>query len=138
MTTKTEPLHPIQPIVTAPDGRLRFKGNAIIDHLFNTGKLDLNEIACMGFPQEDRRQIAQLLGYSVSGYGELTSYVRDEDFAVAAKMAAAHEKGKTIDPKDVRIRALEKQLKDLRKALVKPMAALFEKHPDDFSDKFED
>lgn len=66
--------HPMQPIVWASDGCIRFKRNNIIDYLFNSGKLNLNEIATMDFPREDHIQIAQLLGYSVSGFGDL-SYV---------------------------------------------------------------
>lgn len=64
----------MQPIYLAKDKVMRFKENKIIVHLFESGKLDLNAIACMDFPKEDRIQLAQLLGYSVSGFGDL-SYV---------------------------------------------------------------
>lgn len=73
-----EPAHPMQPLVVDRSGVVRFKRNAIIDWLFTTGRLDLNEIARMGrevFPCEDHEQLAQLLGYSVSGFSEL-SYAR--------------------------------------------------------------
>lgn len=66
--------HPMQPIVWATDGCIRFKQNKIIDYLFTSGKMNLNAIACMDFPNEDRVQLAQLLGYSVSGFGDL-SYI---------------------------------------------------------------
>lgn len=66
--------HPMQPIVWAKDGVIRFKENKIIDYLFRSGKLSLNEVAMMNFPREDQVQLAQLLGYSVSGFGDL-SYV---------------------------------------------------------------
>jgi hypothetical protein len=69
MTKKIK--HPMQPIVYDEHGVIRFKQNSIIDYLFKTRKLDLNELAMMDFPAEDRMQIAQLLGYSVSGYGDL-------------------------------------------------------------------
>ncbi|ELY4307208.1 hypothetical protein SMZ19_003863 [Cronobacter sakazakii] len=39
------------------------------------------------FDAEDRMQLAQLIGYSLSGYGSL-SYVSDESYARAASMAA--------------------------------------------------
>lgn len=71
---KAKPKHPMQPIYLAKDKVVRFKENKIIVYLFNTGKLNLNEIACMDFPKEDHQQLAQLLGYSVSGFGDL-SYV---------------------------------------------------------------
>lgn len=67
----------MQPIGWAKDGVVRFKANRIIEWLFESGKLNLNEIACMDFPIEDRVQLAQLLGYSVSGFGDL-SYVPKE------------------------------------------------------------
>lgn len=70
--------HPTQPIIVDEHGVERFKSNKIIDYLFNAGLLDLNKIALMNFSDEDQRQIAQLLGYSVSGYQEL-SYVRGDD-----------------------------------------------------------
>jgi hypothetical protein len=77
----------MQPLVRDEDGRIRFKENAIIDWLFNAGKLNLNEIAVMEFPAEDRMQLAQLLGYTIDGYGEL-SYVTDESYGKAAEAAA--------------------------------------------------
>lgn len=68
--------HPIQPIELV-DGVIRFKANKIINWLFESGKLDLNEIAVMDFPKEDRQQLAQLLGYSICGYADL-SYVNNK------------------------------------------------------------
>ena len=85
MTKKIK--HPMQPIVFDEHRVIRFKRNTIIDYLFNTGKLDLNELAMMEFPVEDRMQIAQLLGYSVSGYGDL-SYVTKKNLAKADAKAA--------------------------------------------------
>jgi hypothetical protein len=71
--------HPVQPIYVEVNGVTRFKPNKIIQFLFNSGRLDLNEIVCMEFPREDHVQLAQLLGYSVYGFGYL-SYVDDEDW----------------------------------------------------------
>lgn len=79
--------HPMQPVVLV-DGVARFKQNGIIDWLFNTGRLDLNTIAAIGdFTDEDRMQIAQLLGYSVDGFADL-SYAA-EDVIVAAESEVA-------------------------------------------------
>jgi hypothetical protein len=92
VTDQTTPSHPMQPVVLASDGVIRFHPNAIINYLFETGALDLNTIAIMAgrgrFSEQDQMQIAQLLGYSVSGYGDL-SYVSDESFN-AADEAAQH------------------------------------------------
>lgn len=65
--------HPMQPIARdAKDGVVRFQANKIIEHLFYSGALDLNKLAVMPFDDDDRMQIAQLLGYSVSGFGDLS------------------------------------------------------------------
>ena len=69
--------HPQQPIGTAEDGVVRFKGNSIIEDLFRTRALDLNKIGARVdaglFPVEDYVQLTQLLGYSVSGWGDLST-----------------------------------------------------------------
>lgn len=65
--------HPIQPTEEDPHGVIRFKKNAIVEYLAQ-GKL--NDLVVMPFSEEDRQQLAQLIGYSVSGYGTL-SYVTD-------------------------------------------------------------
>lgn len=59
------------------NGVVRFKGNKIVERLFKEGIIDLNKIACWDMPAEDVDQFWQLLGYSVSGYGEL-SIIRPE------------------------------------------------------------
>jgi hypothetical protein len=68
---KRKPKHPMQPVYLADDGCYRFKPNKIIQYLFERGGLDLNLLATMQFSEEDRTQIAMLLGYSVSGAGDL-------------------------------------------------------------------
>lgn len=68
----------MQPVVVGKDKVIRFKENAIVRWMLEMGRLgqrfDLNVIGATPFPQEDREQLAQLIGYSVSGYGDL-SYV---------------------------------------------------------------
>lgn len=82
----TQPKHPVQPVITDEHGTYRFKQNAIVRALLDAGrhgqKMDLNILAEMDFPREDRVQFAQLIGYSVSGFGDL-SYVSDRDYAKA-------------------------------------------------------
>lgn len=79
---KTEPRHPLQPLVTDDSGVVRFKSNAIVSKLLDDGPFDMNALARMDFTQADREQFAQLIGYSLSGFGEL-SYVRDETYNAA-------------------------------------------------------
>ena len=72
--------HPDQPLGLDEEGIIRFKPNAIIGYLFQSGKeFDLNDLACIPFPDEDRVQLAQLLGYTLGGFSEL-SYVSDEAY----------------------------------------------------------
>ena len=64
--------HPVQPTITDQHGVLRFKANAIIRHLIDYGSISLNDIAVMNFDNDDRQQLAQLIGYSVDGYADLS------------------------------------------------------------------
>ena len=77
--------HPMQPIVRASDGVIRFQSNAIVQWLLDSGRLDLNVISIMPFSDDDRMQIAQLIGYPVSGFGDLS-------YADPAVVAEADEK----------------------------------------------
>lgn len=70
------PPHPMQPLVWGQD-TIRFKGNFIVRYLLDHGGFDLNFIAMQDFSREDNEQFAQLIGYSVSGFSEL-SYASDE------------------------------------------------------------
>ena len=69
--------HPLQPIGLDKHGVARFKENAIVRFLLDAGPFDLNQIACMKFSAEDHSQLAQLIGYSVSGFGDL-SYANED------------------------------------------------------------
>jgi hypothetical protein len=66
----------MQPIILDESGIPRFKVNAIVRYLLDFGTTNMNKLACMPFSVEDRVQFAQLIGYSVSGFSEL-SYVPD-------------------------------------------------------------
>ncbi|HDT1376772.1 TPA: hypothetical protein QHS37_002141 [Enterobacter hormaechei subsp. xiangfangensis] len=80
---------PMQPLVIDTRGRLRFKENPIVRKLLDYATergYGLNEIAREEFDAEDQMQLAQLIGYSLSGYGTL-SYVTDESYDRAAAAA---------------------------------------------------
>lgn len=120
--------HPIQPVEKDHEGFLRFKQNKIIRDLLDFGQahgFGLNEIAAKGYSAEDRQQLAQLIGYSLGGYSEL-SYVNDDAFDAAEKMAYL---GLTEDK--AKIASLEEELEAVKSGLRKPMARLFGVHPDD-------
>ncbi len=125
--------HPIQPLEEDEHGTLRFKKNAIvcdmskflIDNGF--GFKEISSGKCRNYQNEDLQQFAQITGYSLYGYGEL-SYVDEEAYRTAEKMA------KAVDERDARIAVLEEKISELRaaiKMLREPMAILLEMHPED-------
>lgn len=75
--------HPVQPLVFDDKKTVRFKRNKIVEFLLDAGPFDMNTLAAMEFSVEDREQFAQLIGYSLSGFGDL-SYVSDETYERAA------------------------------------------------------
>lgn len=130
MATKTKTTHhPIQPLALDASGVLRFKENKIVDDLLSYSRergFGLNEIAVRDYTREDRQQLAQLIGYSLSGYGELTSYVDDDAYGIAERMANGAK-----DERDAEIKHLRAELKAIRDGLRKPVARLFGVHPTD-------
>jgi len=79
--------HPIQPIECDKYGCYRFKANAIVRHLLDHGGIDLNKIAMLDFTADDRTQFAQLIGYSVSGAGDLSYFSQSVIVAADATVA---------------------------------------------------
>lgn len=77
--------HPMQPVVLDDHGTPRFLQNCIVKDL-SDGML--NEIALGEYSQKDREQLAQLIGYSVSGFGTL-SYARKKTVVAADEYADA-------------------------------------------------
>lgn len=61
----------MQPVIVADDGIVRFQGNQIVRHLLHASNLNLCDMETMGFSQADWEQLMQLLGFSVSGFGDL-------------------------------------------------------------------
>ncbi len=78
----------MQQIVRTSDGVIRFRENKVVSWLLENGGIDMNRIAIQGFDADDREQFAQLIGYSVSGFGDL-SYASDEVYDTAAELADA-------------------------------------------------
>jgi hypothetical protein len=119
--------HPIQPLATDDRGTIRFKANKIVQYLLDNGGITMNDLAMIDFDKNDRQQFAQLIGYSLGGYSEL-SYVDNEAYGTAEKM---FEDGLSEDK--ARISYLEDELFVLRSNLRKPIARLFGVHPDDLN-----
>lgn len=70
------PKQPMQPIVLDEHGTARFQQNAIVRYLIdlttNLGVCDMNTLGMKQYSSEDRAQFAQLIGYSVSGFGDMS------------------------------------------------------------------
>lgn len=119
--------HPVQPLELDAHGTLRFKENKIVRYLLDNGGINLNDLARLEFSREDREQFAQLIGYSLSGFGDL-GYVTDATYELAEASYANPE----LNQKDERIAQLEEKLSTLQELLRAPMATLYGMHPDDF------
>jgi hypothetical protein len=86
---------PRQPIGWADDGVIRFKENKIVKWMLDMGrggqKFDLNLIVMRlhegKFSVEDLIQLDQLIGYSTSGFGDL-SYIPPEEVEACDEIAA--------------------------------------------------
>lgn len=81
---------PMQPIELDEHGTVRFKQNRIVRDLLTVASqhgLSLNDIARGSYTQAEAMQLAQLIGYSVGGYGDL-SYASSESVRRADKKAA--------------------------------------------------
>lgn len=83
--------HPMQPIWFDEQGTTRFKKNRIVDTLLWTHPtVDMNTILSGNFCIYDRNQFAQLVGYSVSGFGGLSfadAAIVEEADAIADQLA---------------------------------------------------
>lgn len=78
---------------------IRFRANPLVRYLLDAGGLTMNHLAALpGIDAEDRAQFAQLIGYSVSGFGDL-SYVSGELFAQADEEVVALKLRYPTDPK---------------------------------------
>lgn len=95
---------PTQPIVVDGHGVHRFQKNEVIDYIIRhaaelidtrgvpgvvPGSIDLNKltVATQHVPRDDWMQFAQLIGYSVSGFGDL-SYADKTTVAAADRESA--------------------------------------------------
>ncbi len=80
---------------------VRFRENPIVTFLLDEGPFGMNDLALRDFAPEDREQFAMLIGYSVSGFSEL-SYVSDRSYRMAvqaAEVLTANQEG-NMKPQD--------------------------------------
>lgn len=114
---------PMQPIEHNESGVKRFRANTVVRYLLDNGGIDLNDLARIDFPNEDRDQFAQLIGYSVSA-----APIKN-DLVNAAETVT--ENGQDTDR--ARILFLEAELASIRKAFSGPVSDLFHVHPDNLT-----
>lgn len=110
--------HPIQPLEFDTNNVLRFKPNMIVTKLLKEGPFTMNDF-CVGFSDEDKIQFAQLIGYSLSGFSEL-SYVDDATYDAVHQMYTMG-----ISESDARIYTLEDKLKIVQDNLKPIIISLF-------------
>ncbi len=118
--------HPLQRIHIAADGCQRFVSNKIVKDLLDFATLrgfSLNQIAQGDYDVDDYEQFMQLIGYSLSGYGDLSA-VRDETYEAAVRLSL----GSTEE--SARIEALESMLEKAREGVKAAAVALFRIHED--------
>ncbi len=95
--------HPMQPVYYDKDRVLRFRRNNILYWLEKEGAIDLNTISRSSFRKsadvsfEDEMQLAQLLGYSLSGYLDLSYVTEEHRLLVERVVAEANAAGGTTD-----------------------------------------
>lgn len=78
---------PWQPIVKTA-GVFRWKSNSICAWAVDSQRINMNDVAMQDFSKPDMAQFAQLIGYSISRWGDL-NYVRNKD-AHEAQEEAEH------------------------------------------------
>lgn len=114
--------HSIQPLHHDNHGVLRFQENPIVQYLLEAGPFDLNILAGgTGFDREDWEHFAQIIGYSLDGWGSL-NYVSDTTFEVAYAMSKEEP-----DPVEQALRARIAELE----ARIRTAAKALEFEPDD-------
>lgn len=84
---------PMQPVVLTEDEVAKFQENAIVRYLLDAGPFGMDDLEVIPFPQEDREQFAQLIGYSLGLFGGL-DYVRHKTYKKAAKRMRKLKGGK--------------------------------------------
>jgi len=120
--------HPIQPVIS-DDGTLRFRQNLVVRYLLNTGGLDLNDIGRQDFPKEDLEQFYQLIGCTLSVFGDMP-LVSDEVYEAARHM---YEEG--VPEEKARLEVLQQTLSRLQPIVRSLIEVVFPQLPlDDISD----
>ncbi len=117
---------PMQPLEYDKQQVLRFRENKVVRYLLDNGGIDLNHLAVKNFPDEDREQFAQLIGYSLSGFSEL-GYVSDETYEAAVLLSEKKELSET----EAKLEYYQNIVEKVRAHFKELVPELFRIHPDD-------
>lgn len=91
--------HPIQNVYVDNKGVKRFVGNRIVRFLLDEYKPGLNDISVRFFEnKDDYEQLMQLIGYSLSGFGDLCAKLDEEEKACKYRTLASAEMKKLYTP----------------------------------------
>jgi hypothetical protein len=95
--SETDKEAPMQPLIIDEHGTVRFKENPIVNFLLEAGPFNLNQIWCLpNVSIESMEQFYQLIGYSVSGFGEMSKF-REKTISDADLAAKELRDAKDID-----------------------------------------
>lgn len=123
--------HPVQKIAPDISGCPRFVQNEVVNWLLENAydekgnKIDMNALAVQNFSREDRVQFAQLIGYSLDGFGTL-SYVDTNDYVMA-------EASMKPDALKAQLEFYETLIHNLKALFRDGVAELYDIHPDDLN-----
>jgi hypothetical protein len=117
------------PIQTIKDGR--FVENRIVTALLDSSSLDLNDLARMDFTNQERTQLLQLIGYSISGISCMDC-VDNETFDAIEAIERDSNSGSYMSQLEARNKSLREELAEVRSHIAQAASVLFEMHIDDF------
>jgi hypothetical protein len=135
--TQDLPKNPMQPILKNSDGCIQFKTNEIVHAVYEVSKahaFGLNEIAMNNFTKDDRKQFAQLLGYSVSGYGDLPYVDKVSVECADQQVALLLSEAPFISEQEMELQVLRDENRRLKAAIRNAAVEAFSIHPSDLHD----
>jgi hypothetical protein len=135
--TQDLPKNPMQPILKDSVGCLRFKTNEIVRAVHEVAKahkFGLNEIAMRNFTEDDQKQFAQLLGYSVSGYGDLPYVDKVSVECADQQVALLLSEAPFISEQEMELQVLRDENRRLKAAIRNAAVEAFSIHPSDLHD----
>lgn len=108
---------PVQPVLTDESGVLRFRANPLVRWLLDAGPHNMNDLALVPATNAERSQFAQLIGYSVDGYRDLSYAVVESDLPTPGLPSPEQAL-------EAEIRALDDEMKGLAARRAEALAEL--------------